>query len=99
MTKRAALMLLVVAAASVCPARAEDNPACVKYEDPLAYNACLASHGPKATGVTTNPRPAPQPHAAQVQAERGRPHPTRSAHGWRRASRGGGRIHMEFVVE
>jgi hypothetical protein len=30
------------------PAPAEDNPACAKYESPLAYNACLAKLGPKA---------------------------------------------------
>ncbi|HYA73649.1 MAG TPA: hypothetical protein VEF36_10895 [Roseiarcus sp.] len=30
------------------PARAEDNPACAKYEEPLAYNACLARLGPHA---------------------------------------------------
>ncbi len=32
-------------------AHAQDNPACAKYEAPLAYNACLAKLGPKA-GVT-----------------------------------------------
>ena len=26
----------------------QDNPACAKFEDPLAYNACLAKLGPKA---------------------------------------------------
>ena len=37
--------------ASANGALAEDNPACAKYEAPLAYNACLARLGPKA-GVT-----------------------------------------------
>ena len=27
---------------------AADDFACAKYAEPLAYNACLASHGPKA---------------------------------------------------
>jgi hypothetical protein len=46
MAKRALFMLLVFAAASAGPAYAEGDPACAKYQDPLAYNACLASHGP-----------------------------------------------------
>ncbi len=32
-------------------ARAEDNPACAKYDEPLAYNACLARLGPHAPGT------------------------------------------------
>ncbi len=30
------------------PARASDNPACAQYQEPLAYNACLARLGPHA---------------------------------------------------
>jgi hypothetical protein len=34
---------------AVCgAANAEDNPACAKFENALAYNACLAKLGPKA---------------------------------------------------
>jgi hypothetical protein len=39
---------LVALAALVSPARAEDYPACAKIENPLAYNECLAAHGPPA---------------------------------------------------
>ena len=48
--------LLVAVSAAVLPAlAAEDDPACARFEDPLAYNACLASHGPKANGVGAAP--------------------------------------------
>lgn len=40
----AALVLLGLSGA----ARAQDNPACAKFADPLAYNSCLAKLGPKA---------------------------------------------------
>ena len=30
------------------PARAKDNGSCAQFEEPLAYNACLAKLGPKA---------------------------------------------------
>ncbi len=42
------LALFVGALLAGAPARAEDNPACAKYEEPLAYNACLARLGPHA---------------------------------------------------
>lgn len=97
MAKRAALMLLALAAVSADAARAEDDPACAKYQDPLAYNACLASRGPKAN-IATNPRPAQAGHAA-VQPEGGRPFSTRGADGWRHANRRRGRVHVEFRVK
>ena len=97
MAKRAALMLLALAAASAGAARAQDDPACAKFEDPLAYNACLASHGPKAN-VATSLRPA-QERRPPVQPERVRPAPTRGVDGWRHANRGRGRAHMEFRVK
>ncbi len=43
-----AALLLVSAAFLPALARAQDDPACARFEEPLAYNACLASHGPKA---------------------------------------------------
>jgi hypothetical protein len=98
MPKCAALMLLAFAAASVGPARAEGDPVCAKYEDPLAYNACLASHGPKAN-VATSPRPNQEGHQTRGQPERDRPAPTRSARGWPHANRRHGRVHMEFRVK
>ncbi len=99
MTQRAALMLLVLAAASTRPARAEDDPACARYEDPLAYNACLASHGPKANSLpTTGVRQGEAAAPAPAQAERERA-PARVDGGSRRVMRGHGRVHMEFQVK
>jgi len=43
--------------ASTGGAIAEDNPACAKYEEPLAYNACLAKLGPKAGGTHATAAP------------------------------------------
>ncbi len=37
---------------------AQDNPACAKYESPLAYNACLAKLGPKAGATRAEAAPA-----------------------------------------
>ena len=33
------------------PASAEDYPECAKFDNPLAYNQCLAAHGPAAHGT------------------------------------------------
>ena len=57
MAARAATIVLALAAlASAGRARAEDDPACAQYQEPMAYNACLARHGPKANDVG-NARP------------------------------------------
>ncbi len=98
MARRIALIVLVLAAASVSPARADDDPQCAKYQEPLAYNACLASHGPRATDVGTGPHEVQQSRRPPVQAERNRSAPARSVRGWAHAQRGRGRAHMEFRV-
>jgi hypothetical protein len=49
----AALALLGIGA----PAQAQDNPACAKFEEPLAYNACLARLGPRAAATRGVPEP------------------------------------------
>jgi hypothetical protein len=62
---RRALLLLGLLVFSPAAA-AEDNPACAKFEDPLAYNACLARQGPmaRAAHVRTGPtRGAPASRA------------------------------------
>jgi hypothetical protein len=98
MTQHAVLMLVVLAAGSIGPARAEDDPACARYEDPLAYNSCLASQGPKANSlVTTGGRrseeaPPPPAHAERHSAPEG------IDRGSRHVMRGHGRVHMEFWV-
>jgi len=61
---RRALLLLGVLAFS--PAAAQDNPLCAKFEDPLAYNACLARQGPAARAAQMRAAPsrvAPSLHA------------------------------------
>ena len=90
-------VLLLAAAVAVLPglAEAEDDPACARFEEPLAYNACLASHGPKANGVATRfgeaaPRAAREAEGRWV--ARGRV-PAAA-----RADRRHGRVHMEFRV-
>jgi hypothetical protein len=47
----------VLSLALLASARAETFPDCAKIEDALAYNRCLAAHGPAAgqTRVTTAP--------------------------------------------
>jgi hypothetical protein len=40
--------LAISAVLSGAPALAQDNPACAKFQEPLAYNACLARLGPPA---------------------------------------------------
>ena len=47
---RAATFAIVAALLLAGPARGEGG-ACAKYEDPLAYNACLAQQGPQAHGA------------------------------------------------
>jgi hypothetical protein len=102
MAKRSAFLavaLAAVAASASAPARGQDDPACAKYQEPLAYNACLASHGPKATDVATNPAQAHQVRAAQMEIRRARPaQDPRVRRNWMSATRHRGRAHMEFRV-
>jgi hypothetical protein len=51
MAARAAIALYLTAMAWPGSALAQDDPACTQYREPMAYNACLARHGPKANGV------------------------------------------------
>ena len=97
MVARVATALCLAALAWAGNARAQDNPACAQYREPMAYNSCLAQHGPKANGVG-------QLH--------GGPQPGRAApnHVWYGHSPGApiarysspqrahGRVHMEFPV-
>jgi len=91
------LALLAVAAASLPGlTRAEDDPACARFEDPLAYNACLASRGPKAKDIGSSPgsasaqRPDPEGEESLAASKR--------AHRAQRIAPRHGRIHMEFWV-
>jgi hypothetical protein len=66
------------------PARAQDNPACARFEEPLAYNACLARQGPTARAT----RGIPEPRGV-VPRYRGSPAVTRTAKG---------RVHAVFTI-
>jgi hypothetical protein len=101
MARRAALMLVILqAAAWPAAASAEDDPACAKYDEPLAYNACLASHGPKANDVGKAASPGEPARSAPAEVERAPRSPSsRPVAGWPSASRRGGRVHMEFHVK
>jgi hypothetical protein len=100
---RAAFMVLALTVAALPRgACAQDDPgqsdpACAKYQEPLAYNACLASHGPKASDLGGSHaqdqpgRAAPAPPAAALPASRVERWPST-------ATRRHGRVHMEFRV-
>jgi hypothetical protein len=67
MAARAAIALCLTVFTWAGAVRAQDNPACAQYREPMAYNACLAQHGPKANGVGQLRGPqrgAPPDHAA-----------------------------------
>jgi len=99
MSARAAIALSLAAVAWAGGAQAQDNPACAQYREPMAYNACLARHGPKANGVGQlhgSPRPG---HAGQGRVWYGQTHhraPTARRQGPQAAHHG--RLHMEFRV-
>jgi len=75
----------------------QSDPACAKYQEPLAYNACLASHGPKANAIGVGARQTQSAGAAPRSSAR----PSRSApdREWPAATRRRGRVHMEFRVQ
>jgi hypothetical protein len=75
-----------------------DDPACAKYQEPLAYNACLASHGPKATAVGLSPEQTGPGRAAPVPSARF-PISLRAGARSHYATRHIGRVHMEFRVQ
>jgi hypothetical protein len=95
-----AALLIFASAIAVLPRSApgQDDPACAKYQEPLAYNACLASHGPKANSIGEGPGQTQPPGAASHSLAR----PSAgSAPGreWPAATRRRGRVHMEFRVQ
>jgi hypothetical protein len=101
MAARTALALCLAAFAWAGTARAQDNPACAQYREPMAYNACLAQHGPKANGVGQlhggpQPGPAARNHVWYGHT-RGGALTTRYTSP-QRVQRAHGRVHMEFPV-
>jgi hypothetical protein len=97
MAARAATIVLALAAlASAGPGQAEDDPACAQYKEPMSYNACLASHGPKANNLGTRPGEARPGRAAQDRQVGAR---ATAGRRWQGAQRNHGRVHMEFLVK
>jgi hypothetical protein len=94
------LALCLAALAWAGSARAQDNLACGQYREPMAYNACLAQHGPKANGVGQlhcGPQPGrAAPNRVWYGHSRGAP-PARYFSP-QRVQRAHGRVHMEFPV-
>ena len=89
--RAAAIAFCLAALTSNGRALAQDDPSCAQYQDPMAYNACLARHGPKANDVRTHSAAA-RPHQGEARA------PADSFGQWPRAGRVHGRVHMEFKL-
>lgn len=88
------LMLVVGAALTAAPAAAQDNPACAKIENALAYNACLAKQGPPAHGTRAIAPPADADAPRGAHAFSG-PSPRSSAHVSHARN---GRMVLEFSI-
>ena len=93
MAARAAIALCLAALGWAGSALAEDDPRCAQYHEPMAYNACLARHGPKANGVGTLSRQFRSGGVAQQDRT------PRSFQRWQGVQRAHGRMHMEFRVQ
>ncbi len=108
MTARAAIALSLAALAWTATARASDDPACAQYHEPMAYNACLARHGPKAKGVGQlhgDPQPSrASPNRVRYGHSRTAPSmgfsaaPSTRFYDTQGSQRIHGRVHMEFRV-
>jgi hypothetical protein len=72
-------------------ARAADNPACAKFNEPLAYNACLAQFGPPAREVQSDEIGGAVRAPAPTRATPRKAWPARR--GWAHS-----RAHAQFVV-
>jgi len=94
-----AIALCLAALAQGGRARAEDDPSCAQYQEPMAYNACLARHGPKANvEVGTHPGATQPPPPGQDRRYDGEIHAPAGFGRWPHAQRIHGRVHMEFRV-
>ncbi|HEX9167535.1 MAG TPA: hypothetical protein VF886_01220 [Roseiarcus sp.] len=97
--RAAAIALCLAALAPPGRALAEDDPSCAQYQEPMAYNACLARHGPKANEVGAHSGAAQPERAVQDRAYGGEAHAPATGFGrWPHAQRVRGRVHMEFQV-
>ena len=101
MAVRAATIAFCLAAlAANGRALAQDDPSCAQYQEPMAYNACLARHGPKANDIGAHPGATQPERAGQDRAFRGEAHAPATGFGrWPHVQRIHGRVHMEFHVQ
>lgn len=94
-----AFALLMIALAPSGRALAEDDPSCAQYQEPMAYNDCLARHGPKANAPGAHSGGTQPQRAVRGRAYESEPHAQATGFGrWPRADRVHGRVHMEFNV-
>jgi hypothetical protein len=101
MVHRAAIALSLAALAWAGSALAEDDPSCAQYREPMAYNACLARHGPKANNLGRLHGGAQPGRGGHDRAwDGGTRTRVQAAHSyrWQRPQRVHGRMHMEFQV-
>ena len=110
MTARTLIALSLTALAWAGSARAQDDPRCAQYREPMEYNACLARQGPKANGVGQlhgGPQPArAAPKRVWYGHSRGAPAralgalvaPSTRFYDTQGSQRIHGRAHMEFRV-
>ena len=101
MTVRAAIALLAAAVAWAGSALAQDDPSCAQYREPMAYNACLARHGPRANNLGrlhggTQPNPTAHDRGRRGGTRTGAP--ARRFYGRQRPQRAHRRMHAEFQV-
>jgi hypothetical protein len=90
----AAIGLCLAALAAAGPALAQDDRSCAQYQEPMAYNACLARHGPKAGEVGAHSGGGQNPaYGGEARA------PATGFGRWPHAERVHGRVHMEFRVQ
>jgi hypothetical protein len=87
MTIRQILALLAFSLVYATPARGETYPDCEKFDQPLAYNRCLASHGPSASRALA----ATSEEGGEVMRRPQTYHPIRHVHR--------GRMSASFVIE
>jgi hypothetical protein len=101
MAARAAIALLAGAVAWAGSALAQDNPSCAQYREPMAYNACLARHGPRANNLGSRHGGTQPSQSAHDRAWRdGTPTgaPAGRFYGRQRPQRAHRRMHAEFQV-
>jgi len=94
MAGRGAILVWLAAVVWARCALAADDPTCAQYREPMAYNACLARHGPKANNLKGLGGEAQPGRRLKGEAGTGA-QPFRR---WRRSARPGGRAHMEFQI-